>query len=134
MLLLLCRVEKVSKPSSALQDHDSRDESRDGRVQNRVSACLCCYCLKLPTTQIGTLDSVAALYEELTDCSSQTAARRPRCHQQALALEVETAICKTCRTILELVRDMATDLVEDGAKVKVCVQQALGQGVFQVQP
>ncbi len=37
-----------------------------------------------------------------------------------------------CRTILELVRDMATDLVADGARVKVCVQQALGQGVFQV--
>ncbi len=28
-------------------------------------------------------------------------------------------------------RDMATDLVADGARVKVCVQQALGQGVFQ---
>ena len=27
---------------------------------------------------------------------------------------------------------MATDLVSDGARVKVCVQQALGQGVFQV--
>lgn len=26
---------------------------------------------------------------------------------------------------------MATDLVSDGARVKVCVQQALGQGVFQ---
>ena len=36
------------------------------------------------------------------------------------------------RTVLELVRDMATDLVSDGARVKVCVQQALGQGVFQV--
>ena len=33
---------------------------------------------------------------------------------------------------MELVRDMATDLVSDGARVKVCVQQALGQGVFQV--
>lgn len=26
---------------------------------------------------------------------------------------------------------MASDLVADGARVKVCVQQALGQGVFQ---
>lgn len=40
----------------------------------------------------------------------------------------------SCRTVLELVRDMATDLVSDGARVKVCVQQALGQGVFQVWP
>ena len=39
---------------------------------------------------------------------------------------------KSRRTILELVRDMASDLVADGARVKVCVQQALGQGVFQV--
>ncbi|CAK0771691.1 hypothetical protein CVIRNUC_003886 [Coccomyxa viridis] len=37
-------------------------------------------------------------------------------------------------TVLELVRDMATDLVSDGARVKVCVQQALGQGVFQGLP
>jgi hypothetical protein len=35
------------------------------------------------------------------------------------------------RTVLELVRDVATDLAADGARVKVCVQQALGQGVFQ---
>ena len=38
------------------------------------------------------------------------------------------------RTVLELVRDVATELAADGKKVKVCVQQALGQGVFQVGP
>lgn len=37
-------------------------------------------------------------------------------------------------TILELVREIVTDLAADGRKVKVCVQQALGQGVFQVTP
>ena len=31
-------------------------------------------------------------------------------------------------------RDLVTDLAVDGKRVKVCVQQALGQGVFQVQP
>jgi hypothetical protein len=34
--------------------------------------------------------------------------------------------------VLELVRDLVTDLAADGKRVKVCVQQALGQGVFQV--
>ena len=29
-------------------------------------------------------------------------------------------------------RDLVTDLAADGKRVKVCVQQALGQGVFQV--
>ena len=29
-------------------------------------------------------------------------------------------------------REIVTDLAADGRKVKVCVQQALGQGVFQV--
>ncbi len=35
-------------------------------------------------------------------------------------------------TLLELVREVATSLAADGKTVKVCVQQALGQGVFQV--
>ena len=33
--------------------------------------------------------------------------------------------------VLELVRDVATALAADGRRVKVSVQQALGQGVFQ---
>lgn len=37
-------------------------------------------------------------------------------------------------TLLELVREMAVALTADGKKVKVCVQQALGQGVFQGTP
>ncbi|EIE24349.1 hypothetical protein COCSUDRAFT_65858 [Coccomyxa subellipsoidea C-169] len=37
-------------------------------------------------------------------------------------------------TVLELVRDLVTDLAADGKRVKVCVQQALGQGVFQGLP
>ncbi|BDA45931.1 probable adenylate kinase 5, chloroplastic [Coccomyxa sp. Obi] len=37
-------------------------------------------------------------------------------------------------TVLELVRDLVTDLATDGKRVKVCVQQALGQGVFQGLP
>lgn len=35
-------------------------------------------------------------------------------------------------TLLELIRDLATALAADGKKVKVSVQQALGEGVFQV--
>lgn len=31
-------------------------------------------------------------------------------------------------------RDLVTDLATDGKRVKVCVQQALGQGVFQACP
>lgn len=34
-------------------------------------------------------------------------------------------------TLLELVRELADALAADGRTVKVCVQQALGQGVFQ---
>ncbi len=34
-------------------------------------------------------------------------------------------------TLLEMVRELATALAADGRTVKVCVQQALGQGVFQ---
>lgn len=34
-------------------------------------------------------------------------------------------------TLLELVRDVACALTIDGKKVKVCVQKAMGQGVFQ---
>ncbi|GAB4816981.1 hypothetical protein N2152v2_004027 [Parachlorella kessleri] len=37
-------------------------------------------------------------------------------------------------TLLELVRDLVLMLTSDGKKVKVCVQQALGQGVFQGTP
>ena len=35
-------------------------------------------------------------------------------------------------TLLEMVRDMATALAADGKRVKVCVQGAMGEGVFQV--
>ena len=35
-------------------------------------------------------------------------------------------------TLLELARELATTLAQDGAHVKVCVQQSMGQGVFQV--
>lgn len=35
-------------------------------------------------------------------------------------------------TLLEMVREMAYALAEDGKLVKVCVQQSMGQGVFQV--
>ncbi|KAK9806973.1 hypothetical protein WJX72_009126 [[Myrmecia] bisecta] len=37
-------------------------------------------------------------------------------------------------TLLEMVRDVATTLAQDGKRVKVCVQQAMGQGVFQGLP
>ncbi|GMH33032.1 hypothetical protein BSKO_00866 [Bryopsis sp. KO-2023] len=37
-------------------------------------------------------------------------------------------------TLLELVRELATTLVADGKRVKVCVQQSMGQGVFQGMP
>lgn len=37
-------------------------------------------------------------------------------------------------TLLEWVRDIATALAGDGLTVKVCVQQALGEGVFQGMP
>jgi len=37
-------------------------------------------------------------------------------------------------TLLELVRELATTVASDGKRVKVCVQQALGQGVFQGTP
>lgn len=37
-------------------------------------------------------------------------------------------------TLLELVREVATSLAQDGRRVKVCVQQAMGQGVFQGTP
>lgn len=35
-------------------------------------------------------------------------------------------------TLLELVREVATALAQDGKRVKVCVQQALGSGTFKV--
>ena len=35
-------------------------------------------------------------------------------------------------TLLEMVREMAYELAVDGKLVKVCVQQSMGQGVFQV--
>lgn len=37
-------------------------------------------------------------------------------------------------TLLELVRDIVTSICLDGTKVKVCVQQSLGTGVFQGTP
>eukprot|EP01024_Parvocaulis_polyphysoides_P018965 TRINITY_DN1847_c0_g1_i1.p1 TRINITY_DN1847_c0_g1~~TRINITY_DN1847_c0_g1_i1.p1 ORF type:complete len:329 (-),score=40.58 TRINITY_DN1847_c0_g1_i1:50-1036(-) len=37
-------------------------------------------------------------------------------------------------TVLECVRDVAYRLAQDGAKVKMCVQQSMGQGVFQGLP
>ena len=35
-------------------------------------------------------------------------------------------------TVLEMVRNIALNLAQDGARVKVCVQQSMGEGVFQV--
>ena len=35
-------------------------------------------------------------------------------------------------TLLEMVREIAYVLAQDGKNVKVCVQQSMGQGVFQV--
>lgn len=35
-------------------------------------------------------------------------------------------------TLLEMVREMATALAQDGKRVKVCVQQSLGEGIFAV--
>ena len=35
-------------------------------------------------------------------------------------------------TLLEMVREIAYVLAQDGKRVKVCVQQSMGQGVFQV--
>ena len=35
-------------------------------------------------------------------------------------------------TLLEMVREMAVGLAQDGQRVKVSVQQSMGQGVFQV--
>lgn len=37
-------------------------------------------------------------------------------------------------TMLEMVRELAAGLVQDGKRVKVCVQQAMGEGVFQGTP
>jgi hypothetical protein len=37
-------------------------------------------------------------------------------------------------TLLEWVREVATRVAEDGARVKVCVQGSMGQGVFQGLP
>lgn len=46
------------------------------------------------------------------------------------------AICRAVPsqvgTLLEMVRDVVTALAADGRTVKVCVQQPLGEGVFQV--
>lgn len=35
-------------------------------------------------------------------------------------------------TLLELARELAETFAQDGDHVKVCVQQSMGQGVFQV--
>ena len=91
---------------TVLQDHYPRDKPRDGCLPDRVSA---------------------AVFRHLTQGSSR---HSHTCH--SLRGHVSLYMSTICRTILELVRDMATDLVADGARVKVCVQQALGQGVFQV--
>jgi adenylate kinase len=48
-------------------------------------------------------------------------------------LNVETDVYRV-GTLLEMVRDMATALAADGKKVKVCVQGAMGAGVFQGLP
>jgi len=37
-------------------------------------------------------------------------------------------------TLLEMVREVAAALAQDGVRVKICVQQALGQGVFTGMP
>ena len=37
-------------------------------------------------------------------------------------------------TLLEMAREIAGGLAEDGQRVKVCVQQAMGVGVFQGAP
>lgn len=37
-------------------------------------------------------------------------------------------------TLLELTRELATRIAEDGRRVKVCVQGSMGQGVFQGLP
>ncbi|KFM24902.1 hypothetical protein F751_1781 [Auxenochlorella protothecoides] len=37
-------------------------------------------------------------------------------------------------TLLEMVREMATALAQDGKRVKVCVQQSLGEGIFAGMP
>jgi adenylate kinase len=37
-------------------------------------------------------------------------------------------------TLLEMVRELAVQLVEDGKRPRICVQGALGQGVFQGLP
>lgn len=36
-------------------------------------------------------------------------------------------------TLLELARELAQALAQDGKRVKISVQQAMGQGIFQVQ-
>lgn len=48
-------------------------------------------------------------------------------------LNVETDVYRV-GTLLEMVRDMATALAQDGKRVKVCVQAAMGQGVLQGLP
>jgi adenylate kinase len=37
-------------------------------------------------------------------------------------------------TLLEMVREIAMAIAQDGKKVKVCVQQPLGEGFFTVRP
>ena len=50
---------------------------------------------------------------------------------RGVAAHVAAVAAAAAAAVLELVRDVATALAADGRRVKVSVQQALGQGVFQ---
>jgi hypothetical protein len=50
---------------------------------------------------------------------------------QHLGTEPSAPAAAAAGAVLEMVRDVATALAADGKRVKVVVQQALGQGVFQ---
>ena len=54
------------------------------------------------------------------------------CAQWLLSTQLPVPAVYRVGTLLEMVRDMATALALDGKRVKVCVQAAMGQGVFQV--
>lgn len=67
-----------------------------------------------------------------TEGVSASATSIASCHKPGVCPSSSKTDTSACRTVLELVRDLVTDLAADGKRVKVCVQQALGQGVFQV--
>lgn len=48
-------------------------------------------------------------------------------------LNTETDVYRV-GTLLEMARDLVTSLVQDGKRVKICVQQSLGQGIYQGLP